>query len=122
MLAFVSKNQAAATPRTSDGRLLELVKLALDEPQHQAGLAHSHVAQQHQLELADLGLGQSSIGLTRAPSGSHARRGQGPGVSSLAQVEHRGRWSLESRRRIPLKISGLRSRSVSSKYKRNLNK
>lgn len=43
-------------PFTSNGRLLELVELSLDEAQHQAGLAHGHVAQQHQLELADLGL------------------------------------------------------------------
>ena len=41
---------------TSYSGLLELVKLSLDEAQHQAGLAHRHVSQQNQFELADLGL------------------------------------------------------------------
>ncbi len=41
---------------TSNGGLLKLIKLALTEAQHQAGLADSHVSQQHQFELADLGL------------------------------------------------------------------
>lgn len=38
---------------TSDGALLELVKLAFDEAQYQAGLAHRRLPQQHQFELAD---------------------------------------------------------------------
>lgn len=41
---------------TSYGRFLELIKLSLNKSQHQAGLAYSHVTQQHQFELADLGL------------------------------------------------------------------
>lgn len=58
-------------PLTSYGRLLELVELSLDEAQHQAGLAYSHVPQQHQLELADLGLWQRAIEAAAAPSGAH---------------------------------------------------
>lgn len=41
---------------TSYSGLLELIKLPFDKTQHQTGLAHSHVPQQHQLELANLGL------------------------------------------------------------------
>ena len=41
---------------TSYSGLLELVKLSLDKAQHQAGLAHRHVSQQNQFELADFGL------------------------------------------------------------------
>lgn len=39
---------------TSNGALLKLVELAFDETQHQTGLAHRRLPQQHQFELADL--------------------------------------------------------------------
>lgn len=39
---------------TSNGALLELVELSLDEAKHQAGLAHRRLPQKYQLELADL--------------------------------------------------------------------
>lgn len=75
---------------TSYGCLLELIKLSLDETQHQAGLAHGHVAQQHQLELADLGLWKCAVGAASTPSGAHGgprRRRQG-GWGLLPGVEH----------------------------------
>lgn len=46
---------------TSNGGLLELIELALDKAQDQAGLSHCHVPQQHQFKLADLGLGQVAV-------------------------------------------------------------
>ena len=47
-------NPLALVLRTSDGALLELVELALDEAQYQAGLPHRRLPKKHQLELADL--------------------------------------------------------------------
>ena len=55
---------------TSDGGLLKFIKLALDKSKHKAGLPHCHIPQQHQFELADLGLGQAPIRST-IPTGAH---------------------------------------------------
>lgn len=46
-------NRTSEEMLTSDGALLELMKLAFDKAQHQAGLAHRRLPQQHQFELAD---------------------------------------------------------------------
>lgn len=64
--------QAKAKLLTSYGCFLELIKLAFDEPQHQAGFAYSHVTQQHQFELANLGLRQGAVGADSTPSGVHS--------------------------------------------------
>lgn len=57
---------------TSYGCFLELIKLSFDKPQHQAGFAYSHVTQQHQFELTDLGLRQGAVGADSTPSGVHS--------------------------------------------------
>lgn len=57
---------------TSYGCFLELIKLPFDKPQHQAGFAYSHVTQQHQFELANLGLRQGAAGADSTPSGVHS--------------------------------------------------
>lgn len=38
---------------TPNGALLKFMKLAFDKAQHQTGLAHRRLPQQHQFELAD---------------------------------------------------------------------
>lgn len=41
------KQENKQTTLTSDGALLVLVELAFDKAQHQAGLAHCRLSQQH---------------------------------------------------------------------------
>lgn len=84
---------------TSNGGLLELIELALDEAQDQAGLAYCHVSQQNQLKLADLGLGQVPVG-PGIPTGGHGAEGVvgmwgGMGVllSSLSKHSKSKRWT-----------------------------
>lgn len=52
----------------ADGALLVLVELPLDETQHQRGLAHRRLAQQHQLELAHFSLWSTVWPLGRSVS------------------------------------------------------
>lgn len=59
---------------TSDGALLEFVKLAFDKAQHQAGLAHCRLAQQHKFELEALI--------------SRRRRAVGPARAATAASRH----------------------------------
>lgn len=63
---------SVSTLLTSYGCFLELIKLSFDKPQHQAGFAYSHVTQQHQFELANLGLRQGAVGADSTPSGVHS--------------------------------------------------
>lgn len=56
---------------TSDGALLVLVELAFDEAQHQAGLSHGRLSQQHQLELADLVARRRAVGPLCSASPCH---------------------------------------------------
>lgn len=86
---------------TSDGALLVLMELALDEAQHQAGLSHCRFPQQHQLELADLVARRRAVGPRCSASPCHStvlemgrkESGEEGGIWSTGGLEARcGGW------------------------------
>lgn len=64
-----------SSPLTSNGALLVLVELALHKAQHQTGLAHRRLAEQHQFELADLVARSRAIGARRSTASCHGAWG-----------------------------------------------
>lgn len=66
-----TRQEKTPSPLTSDGALLVLVELAFDEAQHQAGLSHGRLSQQHQLKLTDLAARCSAVGPCWSASPCH---------------------------------------------------